>query len=325
MRKCYLYLTIALLVFLGGCVAIQPFPYAVRAGDTITLAIGSLDGVSQNNMLIMYYPDPGSVPSEDPVDITAGIRSVFNIYPDKKSKTYWDTTSGNGLTTMSYLESVSGHSAWQSVVAVDLPSTLPTGTGHFVVTLGDGVIYPSFVTRVGDVNIDAQILEPGGAAHEFKYRKYSFNTETSIGVLADLEQLRQVVVRKHPDSAVTTFPIAAAEYDLLIPVIDTSLNDVSDLVPDDDIVVVLDDQVGYDRNQTSLNWSRSGASIKVVITSLSGNQNASSIRFSVLLANYVDAETNGWMLADNASLVSVKYFDLNGDEISGPSRQIIVQ
>ena len=325
MRNYYFYLFIIFFAFLAGCVAVQPFPYAVRAGDTITLAIGSLDGVSRDNMSIMYYPDPGSVPSEDPVDVTAGIRSVFNIYPDKKSKTYWDTTSGSGLTTMSYLEQVSAHGAWQSVVAVDLPSTLPTGTGHFVVTLGADVIYPPFVTRVGDVNIDAQILEPGGDAHTFAYRKYSFNTETSIGNLADLEQLRQVIIRKYPDSSVSTFPIAAAEYDLLIPVIDASLNDVSNLVSDSDIVVILDDQVSYDRNQTSLNWSRSGASIKVVITSLSGNQNASSIRFSILLANYVDAETNGWTLADNASLVSVKYFDLNGNEISGPNRQVIVQ
>lgn len=325
MKKYCLYLTVVLVVLLGGCVAVQPFPFAVRAGDTVTLAIGSLDGVSPSNMSIMYYPDPGSVPSEAPVDVTAGIRSVFNIYPDKKSKTYWDTTSGSGFTTMSYLEEVSGHGAWQSVVAVDLPSTLPTGTGHFVVTLGAGVIYPPFVTRVGDVNIDAQILEPGGDAHSFEYREYNFNTETSIGVLADLQQLRQVVVRTIPTGSTSAFPVAAAEYDLLIPVIDTFFNDVTNLVADGDIVVVLDDQVNYDRNQTSLNWSRSGAAIKVVTTSLSGNQNANSIRFSVLLANYTKAEANGWTLADNASLVSVKYFDLNGNEIFGPTPQVVVQ
>jgi len=84
-------------------------------------------------MTITYYPDPGSLPSEDSVDVTVGIRSVFNIYPDKKSKTYWDTIAGSGLETMEYVETVSGHSAWQTVVAVDLPSTLPTGTGHFAV------------------------------------------------------------------------------------------------------------------------------------------------------------------------------------------------
>lgn len=313
------------MVFLGGCVAIQPFPFAVRAGDTITLAIGSLDGVSKNNMSIMYYPSPGSLPSETPVDVTAGIRSVFNIYPDKKSKTYWDTTSGSGLSTMSYLEEVSGHGAWQSVVAVDLPSSLPIGTGHFVVTLGDGVIYPPFVTRVGDVNIAAQILEPGGDAHVFEYREYNFNSNTSIGVLADLEQLRQVIVRTVPEPTTLAIPVAAAEYNLFVPMIDVSFNDVTNLVPNDDVVVVLDDQVNYDRNQTSLNWSRSGASIKVVTTSLSGAQNANSIRFSVLLANYADSEANGWSLADTASLVSVKYFDLNGNEISGPSPQVVVQ
>lgn len=320
------YVVALFVVLLASCVATQPFPYAVRAGDTITLAIGSYDGVNKSNLSITYYPDSGSLPSETPVDVTSNIRSVFNIYPDKKSRTYWDTTSGNSLQTMAYVESISGHSSWQSVVAVDLPSTLPTGTGHFVVSLGAGIVTPPFLASVEDVNIQAKILEPGGTTHDFEFRKLNFNTETSIGNLVDLQQLRQVIVRNYPGSSVfTSISIAAAEYEILVPIIDQFSNDVSTTVPDSDIVVVLDDQINYDRNQTSLNWSRSGDSIKVITTSPSGKQNAKSIRFSILLANYVDAEANGWSLSDTASLVSVKYFDLDGIELVGPTPQVVVQ
>ncbi len=316
---------ILLAIFLASCVAVQPFPYAVRAGDTITLAIGSLDNVNKDDMSITYYPDPDSQPSDNPVDVTSGIRSVFNIFPDKKSKSYWDTTSGLGLETISSVENFSGHSAWQTVVAVDLPPTLPIGTGHFIVSPGASVIYPSFLTRAESVDINAQILEPGGEAHAFEYRKFNFNNNTNIGILAELGQLRQVVLRHIPANNDSPIPIAAAEYNLQVPIIDVSMNDVSDLVPNSDITVILDDQVNYLKNQSSLNWGRSGASIKVVTTSLSGNQNANLLRFVIILSNYADAEANGWSLADNASLVTVKYYNVDGDEISGPIPEVVVQ
>ena len=67
MRNIHHCFVIPLVILLAGCVATQPFPYAVRAGDTITLAIGSYDGVNKNNLSITYYPDPGSLPSETPV------------------------------------------------------------------------------------------------------------------------------------------------------------------------------------------------------------------------------------------------------------------
>jgi len=207
----------------------------------------------------------------------------------------------------------------------DLPPTLPTGTGHFVVTLGAGVVYPPVMTRIGNVNINAQILEPDGGAHDFEYRKYSFNADTEIGTLSDLEQLRQVIVKTPIYSNSTPIPVAAAEYDLLVPVLDQSFSDVSSSVPNSDIAIILDNQTNYDRNQTSLNWSRSGDSIKVVITSLSGNQDANLIRFSTLIANYANAEANGWSIADTASLVTVKYYDLNGNEISGPTPYLAIR
>ena len=325
MRKLQHCFILILFVLLTSCVATQPFPCAVRAGDTVTLAIGSLDGANKDNITITYYPDPGSLPNEIPVDVTSNIRSVFNINADKKSKTYWDTTSGNGQNTMAYVEGITMHGAWQTVVAVDLPVTLPVGTGHFEIVLDGSIIIPPFLASASDVNIEAQILEAGGSAHEFEYRQKNFNNDTVIGDLTTLGQLRQVVVRKKPAVSTDGPAFAAAEFNLEVPIYDLGFNDVSDLVPDSDIAIVLDDQITYDKNQTSLNWSRSGSAVKVIIMSPTGNQNSKSIRFSILLANYVDAEANGWSFADTPSVASVKYFDVTGVEISGPTPQILIQ
>ena len=113
----------------------QTFPGVVRAGDTVTFAIGSLDGLNRSNITVEYYPD--SDPA-NPVDLTRFVRSVMKVYPDKTSQAYWDVTSGYGLETLTSQTSLSGHGPWQSVVVVDLPLTLPSGTGIFRITPGGG-------------------------------------------------------------------------------------------------------------------------------------------------------------------------------------------
>lgn len=306
---------ILLTIQLASCVAVQPFPYAVRAGDTITLAIGTLDNVTRSNITVTYIPD-----SDTAVDVTSGIRSVFNIYPDKKSKAYWFI----GEESMTQVEAIAFHAAWQTVIAIDLPATLPTGTGRFRVNMGPDVIYPLTLQKVDAINIYAEILETAGAPHVFEFRKFTFNTQTGVGNLESLELLKQVVVSGAPTSGAAT-PVAAAEYELNVPMIDSVFTDISDQVLDTDIAVLMDEQVGYVKNQTSLNWSRTGSSFKVIATSLTGTQPAESIRFSIILSNFSKANTNGWTLGDGASLASIKYFDENGVEITAPTPIVTVQ
>ena len=40
-------------IYLQGCLAVQSFPTAARAGDTVTLAIGSLEGANKNNLSVL--------------------------------------------------------------------------------------------------------------------------------------------------------------------------------------------------------------------------------------------------------------------------------
>ena len=301
---------------LSACVAIQSFPGVVRAGDTVTLAVGSLDGLDRDNITVEYYPDsdPGN-----PVDLTQNVRSVMRIFPDKTSAAYWDTGSGFGLETMNSLSNLSGHGPWQSVVAVALPVTLPSGTGVFRVTPGAGVKYPLTLAKVQDIDIAIEVLESVngdvaiGEEHVFEYRKLSFNDETNIGNLAQLEGLRQAVVSTVPDSSSASVEIAAAEYSVSLVVLDEFQNDVTDQLMDFNIAVVLDDQLSYLKNQTSLMWSKSDSNYKVIITSATGKQGYRALRYSILMINVA----GGWKIADTSTINSVTYYDINGDQLTG--------
>ncbi len=319
----YIYFTI-LAILLSGCVAFQPFPHAVRAGDTITLAIGSVDGANRTNTTVEYYPDTD--PS-NPVDITAGVRSVLKFFPDKTSHAYWNTGGTGGTDNMNYFTTaLSEHGPWQSVVVVDLPTTLPPGTGVIKVSLGPGVVYPVTLKRVDDVSIAMEILDNGaGGAHDFEYHKNSWNTESTIGDLTELEQARQVVLRVLPNLSNNFSPVSAAEYELTVPIVDQSFYDVTAQVANTDIVVVLDEQSNYIKNQTNLIWSRTGDAIKVFVISANGGQNPDNIRFSILLSNRDLEVVNGWAISDFVSLDSVQYFDINGSLMGGPTPQVIVQ
>lgn len=319
---------ITLVFLLSGCVAFQPFPHTVRAGDTITLAIGSVDGASRSNITIEYYSDSDPL---SPIDLTSGVRSVLKLFPDKTSHAYWSQAGEFGTDNMNYLTRLSGHGPWQSVIVVDLPLTLPPGTGNIQVSLGPDVVYPDTLRKVDDVTIAMEILDNGaggaaqGGAHEFEYHQTAFNSNSTVGDLSELEQTRQVLVRVLPNLFVSHAAVSAAEYMLTVPIVDTGLNDVTNQVGNTDMVVVLDDQANLIKNQTNLIWSRSGSVVKVIVVSANGGQDPSNIRFSVLLSNLDLGPTNGWVISDFVSLDSVQYFNVNGEATTGPTPQIVVQ
>jgi hypothetical protein len=102
------------------------------------------------------------------------------------------------------------------------------------------------------------------------------------------------------------------------------MNDVSEIVSDDDIAVILDEQPGYIKRQTSLIWSRTGSLLRVYVISTFG-QDPANIRFSVLLSNPDLEVLNGYYISDSVALNSVTYYDENGVVMSGPVPQVIVQ
>jgi len=311
-----------LVAGLSNCVAIQSFPGAARAGDTITISVGSVDGLNKNNITVEFYPDSDPL---NPVDITSNIRSTLKIYPDKTSKAYLDESAGFGLETMTFLSQLSLHGPWQNIVVLDLPTSLPVGTGVIRVQFDPEVVPPLTTANANDVDITMEILPALGTSHSFEYRKLAANNATNLGDLTMLEPNRQVLVRYPAGTAGPPEFVSAAEYTITVSVVDQISTDVTNLLNDNDFAVVLDDQPSYIRNQLSLLWSRQDGQFKVLVLSPKGTQDVNQIRFSVLFSDLLLSENNGWMLSDNATLDSIKYFDTDGQEVTRPLPELVIQ
>lgn len=294
-------LILFVLLVLQGCVSIQSFPTAARAGDTITLAVGSQDGLTADTVQVLYFAEGQSTSR----DLTPDIRSVFKVMPDKTSYT-WQYQAGQ-------LNNYSGHRPWLNVIALDLPEDLPVGNGYFKIVLDDSVIEPNpgLVAPVEPEQIAIEILPGDGSPSLFQYKPYTFSSSPSNGNLEDLESLRRVILRYAGNPYYNGEEVAAAEYRIKLPV----NGDPADL-SDSDIRVVWDDKPGDEIMQVQLSWSRQydELTVNVVTNPPPGMQyRVRQIRFSVIITY------GGLDPSVVPQLLSYRYFDNNGNEITPQS------
>ena len=107
---------IGLAIFNFGCTALNTFPTAAHPGETIALAVGSADNLTQANINSVTFTSTNSC-CTTPLDITNDVRSVFRLYADKTSPVY---TDGN-TTGTSQIIRTSLHEPWITIMAIDLP------------------------------------------------------------------------------------------------------------------------------------------------------------------------------------------------------------
>ncbi|MDQ1363057.1 MAG: hypothetical protein QG652_917 [Pseudomonadota bacterium] len=292
-------------VLLQGCVAVQSFPATARAGDTITLALGSVDGLNKSNLQISYTPQSTNIP----VDLTANIRNVFKVYPDKTSRVWLDTADSANI-----LNVFAGHGAWLNVAVLDLPATLPSGYGSFQVDFGNGVIVPNTfaVQSAETVQIISEILPAAagtGVASSFYY--YSAPGGVISGNLSKLAAIPQVVLRPQvSNSYFSLLKPSAAEYRIKLPII----GDVQAL-DDSSVHVIWDDKPGEFNKQIQLNWKRQGDELTVnILVPVAQAIQADLHRFSIIV---LDADgINAIDPAGTPQLLSYRYFDFNGAEFA---------
>lgn len=294
---------LVLLTLFSGCVAVQPLPTAARAGDTITLAVGSADGMTKTNTTVEFYPGPDpSVAVPTPVPI----RSVVKVKPDRTSAAWLS----NGTKKISRR---SAHGGWLSVVIVDLPDTLPSGVGVIRVTTNGEVVYPRLSATANGTDISMTILPGLGSANPFDYA--AVQGSSVPGDLLKLESLPQAIIKPpvpvEGQEEVTSY--GAVEISITAPIISAD----SSPVLDEGIAVVLDDQPQNIDNQTSLLWSRNGDDFNIMLVSPKGLYSYQT-RFSIV-PRFPDFlyKINGTPL-----LNSITYYDLNGVVVAGPTPDI---
>lgn len=282
------------LILLHGCVAVQPFPTIARAGDTISLAVGSPDGMTKGNTSaqLISVLDPNN-----PVDLS--IRSIIKIRPDSTS-----LVSAFDVGGASVISDKSSHGPWLSIMVIDLPQVLPLGQATINITT-DGIYHVG--TDANTTLAGIEILPGLGTANPFQYYHSVFGLTN--GNLVLLEPLQQVVIRP----PIEDFPwfnkpaFGAAEIKVNVPTRKIS-EGVS--VPDSSIQVIVDEMPYYHHSaQVQMNWSRIGDEFTVNFISPTVAMQFQQTRFSVVMqpdADHVYAQL------PLPNIVSVKYYDANG-------------
>ena len=287
------------LLFVSGCSGLQSFPLQAHKGDTITLAVGSPDGMTRQNTTVRYIPDTGTE-----VDLSPNIRAILKISPDPLSKgILFDTGAISALT------SSSAHASWQSVIVIDLPNTLEPGSG--VIEISSPAEYGVSQTNINDVQIPFTILSGNGQANSFDYLAGIMGTRQ--GDLSQLEPASQIVVRPPlPYVELTDYTkYAAVEIKVNASLLDAGMQ----YLPNQDIRVVHEDMGFWDLDaQLQMSWNRQGDQITVYFISPRGQMYFFQPRFAI-------AVKPGSIVMDTPKpfIEYVKYFDIDGNEVSGPA------
>ncbi len=295
--------------FLIGCAALQTHPMVARQGDTLTLALGSPDGMTMSNITVEYYSD--SAPST-PIDITFYVVGLFNLYPDKLSQA-WLTEA-----TVATLGR-SAHGPWLTTMVINLPDAgaglLPVGTGHIEITTTPGeVTYPRFNPEIDTVNISLEILAGNGSPNPLRYA--DFFGGSIAGDLAKLEPIRHVVVK--PPVPVEGFQYSTAYGAVEINVQAAIRDFFGNPVGDGGIRVIADDQPGKERFQMQTLWARNGDNFTIMLTSPLGMY-AHQARVSIVPVGIAFA------VEGTPTLSSISYYDINGNPTSGSTPTVVVE
>lgn len=289
MRAC---LFLFAFVLLQGCVAVQTFPIAARAGDTITLAVGSPDGMTRNNTSVQFVS--GAYSTELP------IRSVIRLRPDNTS----NAAAYDGL--LASITNSGSHSPWLSIIVLDLPTGLPVGNA--VLTVTTSAVYSS--SSVDGVPISLEILPGTGTSNAFRYDGGTGDpADTYDGNLLKLEPGPQVVIRPPQDAS--TF--AAAQIKITLQVQNKNTLELIDNPTA--VKVVLDDNTNKNLNsQLQMSWTRVGDTYTINLISPNGTAAVNQTRFSVI-SSYLSAYQ--FVSSPAPVITSVSFFDVNGNLKTG--------
>ena len=287
-----------LIIILQGCVAVQPFPTHARKGDTITLALGQSDHINKSGYTVTYR-DANNIETTLP---SANIRSVFKLYPDKRSGSWKSSTTPAGGGNY-------GNSL--DIMVLDLPDTLVTGPGELIVT-STSTYAPSALTP-NDVVIPINIIAGDGASSDFSYHSNNpYGSPIVNGNLGALgfSDVLQIANIDRVAQDITVPSLASVMYGA----VEINMTGVFEINSATKIEILLED-LKYSTISQTYAFSKydSGGNMTVYLVSPEAEMIRSEINFYIL--NY-NVQTS------NPAVTSVKYFDGNGVEVSGSGVQL---
>ena len=146
-RTWLLMILLALMSGVIGCAGTQTFTPAVRSGDTVALPVGWQQTLVRQNLTVTVTPSSGSPVTYLPND--PKVRAIINLYPDPSSglvvgmQTGQDLGNNDAAMGRNVNNFITGGDRewWQTMILLDLLSSLPTGpaTISFVDSTGVSV------------------------------------------------------------------------------------------------------------------------------------------------------------------------------------------
>lgn len=275
---------IAVLLLLQACTGYNAYSKVARAGDTVSLAVGSAVGMTKDpsNTTAVYVRDAGGT-------YPLTIRSVFNLYPDKKSRL-------NLTTTADSIVNSADHEAWQTVMLIDIPANIPVGTGSIVIT--SAAVYPPINSHINDVPIALEIVSGTGSPDAFTYE---FAQGSSMdGELAQLEALPHALVTPPVNNQF----YGAIEMKILLDMSAATIDDTK-------VRVFVDDMNSTTLSNKNVVWKVSSTGeLLVMIISPSGYLQARESRLSIV--------SNPKVKFNSIPIISeVNFYDIDGNLIAG--------
>jgi hypothetical protein len=207
--------------------------------------------------------------------------------------------------SLDILEDNLNHATWLTVISLDLPPSVPVGTGTIkVIPTRPDVIYPQLTGNISGVDITMEVIAGQGTPNPFKYKPFSIGNPISR-TLSDLEPAPQVIVIP-PDITVPGC-CGSIEFKLTAPWLSPS----GDPVPDSEIFVIKDAQNKIAiRKQISLLYARNSDVFTVMFVTPKRMDNKQS-RFTITSK---PGNTLGGVTLD-----SITYYNNDGLEIAGPA------
>jgi len=281
-------LVILALAVISGCEGTNTFHSNAHPGDTIAIGAGWKQYFSRDNITVTFHPSSGPDVTYNPDD--PGIRAVVNLYPDPASSLVVSERTGQNLTTDAlYLDSTLGSAVtggdrdwWQTVVFVDLPTTV-----------ADGIMTVTVSNPEGE-SASSQVYIIAGLGNANRFGTTFGQLQRSE--LTSLERLSNYLVTF---STPTTVP-SAIQVDFTHD-------------PDKDhsgtgrahVVNPIGDVKG-------VNWHDDGSNLRVIMTPA----NSKPMDYMTDFKFYVTGGIN------NLSLVSVQAYDIDGEPINGVTANI---
>lgn len=253
---------LCLIMILGGCAGQQAFTTAARGGDTIALPLGWTKTLTRANTTVVITGSNSVAYTYAPGD--ANVRAIVNAYPDPVSRLIVGTETGQSLGVNANVYGANIESAYtaydkdlsQTMLVLNLPATLATGTASIVVK-------DQTNTSVTSAPFTINVLAGTGSANPFQLNS-SANVLTAE-MAANLERA---------DAKTVTFDGMTVPYGIQIELTRTAGVGVPWVInPRGDI--------------KTLSWSDDGSTIRAVLLPANGVNLARITNFKFYVAGGV--------------------------------------